>query len=153
MANPLKMLKLKAGGFQFIQKANVKAPPKKVWAALLDTGSWFGFGDKSGWSKQTLDLKPGGQWTSQGKNGNCSLFGVVTLIEPEKLLRLSGPIGLSHLPVSNALIFELTPAKDGAETLLKVAMRTYGFIDKDLKKRYMGAWKHLLPQLKAAAEG
>jgi uncharacterized protein YndB with AHSA1/START domain len=147
------MLKLKAGGFQFIQQAVISAPAKKVWKTVLNPNSWFGFGERDMWSKQTVEAWVGGRWHAEGKTGNTSLFGLVTLIEPGKLLRVSGPIGLSHLPVSNVLIFELTEQKDGKETLLKVCMRSSGFMDAGVKERYVGAWKHLLPQLKSAAEG
>ena len=152
MANPLKMLKLKPVGFQTIQEIPIAAPPKKVWKTVLDVGSWFRFGPEQG-PKQTLEAWAGGRWFMREANGTEALFGVVTLIEPEKLLRLSGPIGLSHLPVSNAMIFELQPRKDGKATLLRVGHRAFGFMDADVKSRYAGGWKQLLGNMKKLAEG
>src|ERR1035437_1868293 len=143
------MLKLKPVSFQSIQEIPIAAPPKKVWKTVLNVGSWFRFGEDRG-PKQTLEPWAGGRWVVKEANGTTGLFAIVTLIEPGKLLRLSGPIGLSHLPVSNAMIFELQPKKDGKATLLRLGHRAFGFMDADVKKRYSGAWKHLLGNLKEA---
>lgn len=154
MANPLKLLKLKPTGFQFIQELPIDATPKKVWASLLNVVKWFRFDDEPGMgSNQTLEAWPGGRWISESKDGTAALHGIVTHLEPNKLLRLSGPVGLTHLPVNNVFIFELQAKKDGKATLLRFGQRTFGFVDTDLKKRYAGGWKKLLPQLKSLAEG
>lgn len=153
MANPLQMLPLVATGFQFIQEIAISAPPAKVWSALTHPGTWFFFNpDPATHAKHTFDLRPGGQWISESKNGNSALIATVLLIEPGTLLRLSGPIGLSHLPLSTVVIFELQPQNDGQSTLLKVCMRSTGLMDAEVETRYQGAWQRLLPQLKAAAE-
>lgn len=153
MANPLKQLDLIQSGFQHIFEIPVAATPAKVWTTVLHPGSWFGFDpDRSSWSKHTLELAPGGKWTSKNPNGNEALMAMVTLIEPGKLLRLTGPIGLSHLPVINVIIFELQPQADGKSTLLRVAHRCSGYMDAEVEKRYHGAWTHLLGQLKGVAE-
>ena len=39
MANPLKLLKLKPTGFQFIQEVPIDAAPAKVWKAIHDPSS------------------------------------------------------------------------------------------------------------------
>jgi uncharacterized protein YndB with AHSA1/START domain len=154
MANPLQMLPLVATGFQFLQEIAVNAPPPKVWSAVTNPGKWFFFNpDPATHAKHTFDLRPGGQWTSQSPNGNSSLLATVLLIEPGTLLRLSGPIGLSHLPLSTVVIFELMPQDGGKSTLLKVCMRSSGLMDAEVENRYKGAWQRLLPQIKAAAEG
>jgi uncharacterized protein YndB with AHSA1/START domain len=153
MANPLKLLKLKITGFQFIQEVPIDAPPKKVWASLMNVGKWFGFEpDSATWPKTTLEAWPGGRWFTQSKDGTSALNAIVTRIEPEKLLRMAGPIGLTHLPVNNVFIFELQPKNNGKSTLLRLGQRTFGFVDADLKKRFNGGWKHQLGQLKKFAE-
>ena len=153
MANPLQMLPLVTTGFQFIQETAVSAPPAKVWSAVINPGKWFFFNpDPTTHAKHTFELKPGGQWISESKNGNSALMATVLLIEPGTLLRLSGPIGLSHLPLATVVIFELQPQNDGKTTLLRVGMRSCGFMDVEVENRYKGAWQRLLPQLKAAAE-
>ena len=153
MANPLQMLPLVASGFQFIQETSVSAPPAKVWSTLTNPGKWFFFNpDPATHAKHTLELRPGGQWISQSPNGNSALLATVLLIEPGTLLRLSGPLGLSHLPLSTVVIFELTPQDEGKATLLKVGMRSSGLMDAEVETRYQGAWQQLLPQIKVAAE-
>ena len=53
-------------------------------------------------------------------SGTESLFATVTHIEPGKLLRVSGSIGLTHLPVTSVCIFELQPKHNGRTTLLRL---------------------------------
>ena len=151
MANPLKMLKLKVQSVQFIQELPIAAAPKKVWTSLLDPSAWFVF-DPAHRAKHTLDLRPGGQWTSVHPEGNAALLGTVAYFEPGKLLRVTGQLGLTHLPVTSVIIFELQPKHDGKATLLRVGTRMFGFMDLDVKKRYKGAWKGLMGNIKALAE-
>jgi uncharacterized protein YndB with AHSA1/START domain len=154
MANPLKMLKLKADGFQFIQELPIDAPPKKVWASLLKIDKWFGMEpDRKLWSKGTLEVWPGGRWFAKSHDGVERLFAFVTQIEPEKLLRLSGTLGVSHLPVNSVFIFELQPRDGGKSTLLRFGQRTFGYITPDIKKNFPTGWKKMLPNLKQLAEG
>jgi uncharacterized protein YndB with AHSA1/START domain len=153
MANPLKLLKLKADGFQFIHGLPIDAPPKKVWASLLKVDRWFGMeADRKRGLKATLEAWPGGRWIIKSHDGVERLFGLVTQIEPGKLLRLSGTMGLSHLPANNVLIFELQPRDDGKSTLLRFGQRTFGLLTADVKKNVPNAWKQMLPNLKALAE-
>src|SRR4051812_40910795 len=154
MANPLKLLELKATGFQFIEEVPINAPPKTVWKSLMDFGSWFTFDpDPAKRPKMTVDARVGGQWISEARDGSViSLIGTITHIEPGKLLRMGGQMAMTHLPVMNALIWELVPQEDGKRTLLRFCQRTFGFLDAETEQRFQGGWKQLLPQLKAAAE-
>jgi uncharacterized protein YndB with AHSA1/START domain len=149
-ANPLKMLKLKPSGYQFIQEVPIDAPPKKVWKTVLNIGKWFYFpGSKE---KHELEAWPGGRWHAEMPDGTLDLHGIVTRIEPNRLLRIGGPIGQTHIPVNNVVIFELQPRNDGKGTLLRLCHRSYGFIDGDAKKRFSGGWGQLLPNIKKVAE-
>jgi uncharacterized protein YndB with AHSA1/START domain len=152
MANPLKMLKLKAQSVQFIMEVPIAAPPKKVWSTLLKPSGWFFF-DPQRRAKHTLDVRPGGLWTSANPDGSAALMGTVVYVEPGKLLRIAGQLGMTHVPVSSVIIFELQPQKDGIATLLRIGTRMFGFMDPDVKKHYQEGWKNLFGQLKAAAEG
>jgi uncharacterized protein YndB with AHSA1/START domain len=153
MANPLKLLDLKVTGFQFIEELPINAKPKKVWSAVVNPGKWFGFDpDPKKWPKHTFDPTPGGQWTVEFPDGAAALFFTVTLVDPLKLLRLSGQMGFTHLPVTCVTIFELQPQNDGKSTLLRLGQRTFGFVDADLQTRITGAWKKLLPNIKTLAE-
>src|SRR5690348_18453753 len=88
MANPLKLLKLKPTGFQFIHEIRIDAPPAKVWKALLDIGTWFRF-DMPDFPQMKLDPRLGGFHTSSSSDGSVQLYsGMVTHIERRKLLRI-----------------------------------------------------------------
>jgi len=153
MANPLKMLKLKPIGFQFITECPINASPKKVWSSLINVEKWFRFNpDPKKASKQTLQPTAGGRWLSKTWEGNSIFMATVTYVEPGKLLRLVGQFGSTHLPISTVLIFELQPQAGGKSTLLRLGQRSIGFIEADMKKRYQGIWDRLLPQLKELAE-
>jgi uncharacterized protein YndB with AHSA1/START domain len=142
------MLKIKPGGFQFIQQIDIDASPQKTWKALINIGGWFNIAPGEG---RSLKLEPwaGGRFYS--KQGDIEhLNAIVTYIEPHKLIRFSGQMGMSHLPVISAFIFQLEPKGNG--TLLKLCHRCYGMIDTEAKQRYSGGWKQLLAKLKAFSE-
>lgn len=152
MANPLKMLKLKTQSIQMIHEIRVAAAPGQVWSTLLEPTSWFQFDpDPAKHSRQQLELRPGGQWTVQYPSGSATIFGTVVYFEPEKLLRISGQLGLTHLPVNGVMIFELQ-SKDGKSTLLRVGIRMLGYMDAGVKKRYQVGWKQLMGNIKNRAE-
>jgi uncharacterized protein YndB with AHSA1/START domain len=150
--NPLKILKLKPAHFQFIQELKIDAPPKRVWAAILDVGGWFRFGPgKEDKTKRKLEPWVGGRFIAEDpSDGSSSLHTVVTYIEPGKLLRMTGPMGMSHVPAHNVFIFELQPR--GTGTLLRFCQRTFGYLTANVSRDYQGGWKQLFAQLKTLAE-
>ena len=152
MANPLKLLKLKTQGFQFIQEIPIDAPPAKVWKALLNVGVWFRF-DNPELGHPNMKIEPhiGGRFMSEAKD-ESRLFGFVAHIEPNKLLRINGPMGMTHLPVSNVMIFQLDPMAGGKKTLLRFCQRAHGMMTPNMAKNYQGGWKQLFPRLKKLAE-
>ena len=153
MANPLKMLKLKPTGFQFIHEIKIDAPPSAVWKALLDVGTWFRFDNVPDFPAMKLDPRIGGLLTSSNGDGSVQMYsGMVAHIERGKLLRINGPMGMTHLPAMNAMIWELQPRNDGKATTLRFCHRSFGYITADIKKNFQGGWKQLWPQLKALAE-
>ena len=99
-----------------------------------------------------MELKAGGQWLMEAPDGTLSLMATITHIEPNKLIRFSGPIGLSHLPVNNVIIYELQPKDGGKSTLLRTGQRLFGFITADIEMNYKKGWEGLLQSIKAAVE-
>ena len=154
MANPLKLLKLKPTAFQFIHEIPIDAPPARVWNALLNMNGWFHFeADRAKRPKVTLEPHLGGRFMSESRDGSVSsLFGFVAHLEPEKLLRINGTMGMSHVPVNTAMIWELQPRRNGKTTLLRFCQRTFGFLTGDVKSQFQNGWGKLHPQLKALAE-
>jgi len=151
VANPLKMLKLKPTGFQFIQELKVNASAKRTWDALLKVEGWFTFNSSMSNKGRKLEVWPGGRFFNTLPDGTQMYYGIVTHIEPGKLLRLNGPMGNTHMPVESVYIFEIQERGANA-SLLRFCQRTYGYIDKDLSKRMKNGWGKLLPQLVALAE-
>jgi uncharacterized protein YndB with AHSA1/START domain len=154
MANPLKMLKLKPTGFQFIQEVAINAPPARVWKAILNVKKWFYFREQGDdWANIRLEPRIGGRFIGGSKDGSIAdLHGIVTRIERNKLLRINGHMGMSHLPVQNAMIWELQPRKGGKATQLRFCQRTFGYLTADIEKNFQGGWKRLFVQLKELAE-
>ena len=153
MPQPLKMLKLKPTHFQFIQEVKIDAPPKRVWQTILDVGGWFRFEETDTKSKRTLEPWVGGRFYGEDPaDGSTSLYTTITYLQPEKLLRMSGPMGMSHVPTNNVFIFELQPENDGKATLLRFCQRTFGYLTENVSKDYQGGWKQLFAQLKGLAE-
>jgi uncharacterized protein YndB with AHSA1/START domain len=151
MANPLKELELVGYGFQFIQEVPIGVPPAKAWEAVVNPEGWFK-GPGLPPAKCTLELWPGGRWYLETADGGAGLLAQVTHIEPRKVLRVSGSFGMTHLPVSMVMIFELQPANDGKTTVLRVGQRTFGYMDKGAEGRFRGGWQEFLPKIKALAE-
>ena len=151
MANPLKMLKLKTYAFQFIQELKIDAPPNRVWDSLLNVGGWFKFDTNAPSFGRKLELHPGGRFFNEMPDGSMALHAIVTYVEPGKLLRLNGQMGMTHVPVNSVFIFELNDRKGGG-TLLRFCQRSFGYMDKDVAKRMKSGWGKLLPNLKALAE-
>src|SRR4051794_4611427 len=118
MANPLQLLDLKPRGFQFIQEVPVNATPKKTWAALLNFPGWFAFDPKNR-PKVIIERRVGGRFITRSRDGNTSLHGTITYMEPGKLLRFAGQMGMTHVPVMHVFIWELQPQDGGKTTLLR----------------------------------
>src|SRR5690349_11155004 len=73
------------------QQIDIKAPPEKVFPAVLER-----FGKKNtrpdGESLNLqIEAKPGGRWYRDRGNGVGHLWGFVQVIKPPTLLELSGP--------------------------------------------------------------
>lgn len=152
--NPLKLLKLKPTSIQFIQEIPINAPPQKAWNALINFRGWFHFDHgPSQFAKVSLEPHIGGKFVSQSREQDVfMLHGIVAHWEPGKLLRINGPMGMTHLPVSNTMIWELQPQKGGKATLLRFCQRAYGLMPPDAQKNYQKGWKQLLPHIKELAE-
>jgi uncharacterized protein YndB with AHSA1/START domain len=100
--------------------------------------------------KVTLEPWVGGRYFVENADGSSALHMIITYIEPGRLLRATGAMGLSHLPATNAFIFELQPKGKG--TLFRFCQRTTGYMTADIAKGYKGGWKQLFARLKALAE-
>ena len=151
MPDPVKLLTLKPEWFQFIQEVKIDAPPAKAWKSLMDVERWWKFRMFDGKSRLKLEPWAGGRFHEAGPNGIEALHCFVTYIEPGKLLRMNGPLGMSHLPVNHVFIFELQPS--GTGTVLRFCQRSHGLMTPKVKQSFQGGWPALFKELKKLAEG
>jgi uncharacterized protein YndB with AHSA1/START domain len=151
MPNPVKLLKLKPTWFQFIQEVKIDAPPARAWKSLLDVERWWKYRMFEGKSQLKLEPWAGGRFHESNRDGVEALHCFVTYIEPNKLLRMTGQLGLSHLPVNHVFIFELQPSGKG--TILRFCQRSHGLMTADVEKGFKGGWPTLFKELKKLAEG
>ncbi len=131
------------------QHIEIKAPPEKVFPAMLHN---FGKGNTrpDGQSLQ-LELEPrvGGRWYRDRGNGIGHLWGFVQVIKAPELLELSGPMFMSY-PALNHVEVKVTKTASGSKVTLR--HRAVGMIDPEHRKGVTTGWGHMLEQLKKASE-
>ena len=131
------------------QQIDIKAPPEKVFPAVLER-----FGKKNtrpdGESLNLqIEAKPGGRWYRDRGNGIGHLWGFVQVIKPPKVLELAGPMMMSY-PVASHIQYRLVEQPGG--TLLKFTHQAFGLIQPGLEQDVSKGWGEMLEQIRAAAE-
>jgi Activator of Hsp90 ATPase homolog 1-like protein len=135
---------LKMGAFQVQQELVLPASPE----ALYDTMT----GDISGWwdhsfskhpKKMYIEAKPGGGfWEIFNDSGDGALHATVIVADRGKLLRFTGPLGLSGEAVNMVTTYEFLP--DPAGTKLRVTANVSGQLEEGEEKVLDAVWHHFL---------
>ncbi len=134
---------------QIEQEVRIEASPSRVFEALThDVAAWWGAPYLVNQQATDIILEPrvGGRmyevWgqTEGGEEG--ALWAVVTAIERNKQLTLSGPMGMSGA-VSGIITYALEPAGKSATTL-KLTHRAIGEVTEETRQNYSGGWSDLL---------
>jgi uncharacterized protein YndB with AHSA1/START domain len=113
------------GGFEVREEVQVAAPPAEVYAAIGRIGQWWSSdhtysGDARNMS---LELKAGGCFCEQLKDGGGAKHMGVILVQPDRLVRLEGALGpLAGTGGIGHLAFALSPKAAGTDVVL-----TYDF--------------------------
>ena len=131
------------------QHIEIKAPPKKVFEALLHR---FGKGNTApGGEPMPMVLEPraGGRWYRDRGEEIEHLWGFVQVIKPPVLLELSGPMFMSY-PANNHVEVKLEEVSGGANVTLR--HRAIGMIDAEHRKGVGSGWGHYLTELKKDCE-
>jgi uncharacterized protein YndB with AHSA1/START domain len=105
-------------GFTLQISTHIAAPPEKVYAALLEPGSWWGSDHtySGNASNLHLDARAGGCWCETLPNGGFVQHLTVVYADPGKALRLRGALGpFQALGVDGALTWSLKPAAAGTD--------------------------------------
>ena len=138
------------GSFVVEQRTEIAAPRAKAWAALLDVDAWWSHHMFKPRRKFVLEPWPGGRFYEAVENNQGALWGTVTHLETERLLRLSGALGMS-LPVSSCYEYRLTDGP-GQSTVLHLTHRAIGILMKDWKQRHEDGWAEMMKNLTAFTE-
>ena len=113
------------GGFEVREEVQVAATPAQVYAAVGRIGQWWNSehtysGDAANMS---LELKAGGCFCEQLKDGGSARHMGVILVQPDKTVRLEGALGpLAGTGGTGHLTFALKAKDAGTDVVL-----TYDF--------------------------
>ena len=115
-------------GFQVSSRAEIAAPPARVWAALLEVGRWWEpdhsySGDPA--RNMTLEARPGGCFCERTSGGGVWHM-TVAHVDAPKQLTLSGGLGpLASQGATGGLVFKLEP--QGTGTVLTLTYTVGGY--------------------------
>ena len=129
------VIDVQVNGFLASNEAVIKAPPDRVYRALLRVGKWWDPAHTySGDAEQLqLDAQPGGCFCEQIPGKGAIEHMRVVYVSGNSTLRLVGGLGpLQELGVSGSLTWNLEPAESGTKLMLTYNVGGYrqnGFSD------------------------
>jgi uncharacterized protein YndB with AHSA1/START domain len=133
-----------------VQRHSIAAPPERVFSALTaEIGRWWTHRFRT---DGVVGFEPelGGRFF-EAWSGGGALYAEVTYLDPPRMLRLAGPMGMEGAVIST-MVFELTAEEHGTSLLLTHDI--LGALSAETAEDYEAGWKALLGQtLKAYAEG
>jgi DNA-binding transcriptional ArsR family regulator/uncharacterized protein YndB with AHSA1/START domain len=136
---------------QIEQEVRIEAPPNRVFEALTqNVSAWWGAPYLYNQQATDIVLEPrvGGRmfevWgqSKEKPEDEGALWAVVTAIERNKQLTLSGPMGMNGA-VSGHIAYMLEPAGKNATTL-KLSHRVIGEVTEETRQNYSFGWTDLL---------
>jgi hypothetical protein len=125
-----------ASGFTVENAIRVPVEPMKTWTALVDDVDRWWPKDHTWWGAESvlsIDPQAGGCFCER-KGEQQARHLLVVLVDPGKLLRLTGGLGpLQGMGLTGVLEFRLAPA-DGGGTIVTMRYRAGGYTPDDLSK-------------------
>ena len=113
----------------------------RVFKALTEEiGSWWSHRFTDG-SRVAMEPRIGGRFYEEWSGISAALYAVVQYIDPPRLLRLDGPMGMPGA-VLGVMEFRLEPADEG--TRLSLVHDISGAIEPDTVESYRAGWEELL---------
>jgi uncharacterized protein YndB with AHSA1/START domain len=137
--------------YEIEAEIRIDARPAVVWRALTDeVGKWWPhtFVDEP----VAIRLEPtiGGRFYEQfDDTGAGALYATVTYVQPERVLRISGPMGMSGAAVY-VKTYRLEPVDGG--TVVRTTAATLGAVTADTRENYRSGGDEVLRSLKTFAE-
>lgn len=121
---------------------SIQAPPERVFTALTqDIAAWWDKQCSYGIGKMVLEPEVGKRFYEDYGNGEGALYGRVTYLEQNKLLKIEGSIGMERA-VQGLVRYELVP--QGESTLLKFSHHAFGDLADNTQANYTNGWKGML---------
>jgi uncharacterized protein YndB with AHSA1/START domain len=120
-------------GFEVANTATVKAPPDRVYAALLEPGKWWNpqhsySGDAANLS---IEARIGGCFCEKLPNGGAAQHQIVVYLAPGQGIGLRGPLGpLAAEGADGTLFWRLKPEAGGG-TVVEQQYAVGGFLHGD----------------------
>jgi uncharacterized protein YndB with AHSA1/START domain len=117
-----------ANGFTVQVAAHISAPPKKVYAALINPAHWWASDHTfSGHAANlTLDAKAGGCWCEKLAGGGSAVHMTVVHVDPGNGLTLRGALGpFQSYGIDGAMTWTLKASGDGTDLSLTYALGGY----------------------------
>jgi DNA-binding transcriptional ArsR family regulator/uncharacterized protein YndB with AHSA1/START domain len=135
------------------QQVSIQASPARVFEAITnDVSAWWGAPYLISTDAKALIIEPkvGGRAYEDWGNGQGAMWATVTALKQEKVLELTGPLGMSGV-VQGVVCFELEA--EGDATILKFSHRAIGEVNEQIEAGYNSGWQDLLEtRLKAFVE-
>jgi uncharacterized protein YndB with AHSA1/START domain len=131
------------------QEIRVNASLEATFEALLEQIGPYNETEEGKPMPMKIEARPGGRWYRDLGNDDGHLWGHVQAIKRPTLLEITGPLFLSYAVVSNVQ-YRLT-AIDGG-TLITFRHQAMGMISDDFRTGMEIGWKHILENVRSAAE-
>ena len=136
----------------FEAEVRIAASPVVVWEAMTSgIGSWWPHTFADAPHRIVLEPEIGGRFYEQFDESGAAgaLYAHVTYIEPEKTLRISGPMGMRGA-VLYVKTYRLEPFDGG--TVVRTSAQAMGAMDDETVEGYRVGGIELLEALKASVE-
>ena len=135
---------LKTGAFQVQQELILSASPEAVYDAVTgDISGWWDHSFSEHPKRLFIEPKPGGGfWEIFDDAGNGVLHARVIYADRGKMLRFTGPLGLSGQAADVVTTYEFLP--DPAGTKLRLTCNVAGQINDGQDKIVDSVWHHFL---------
>jgi len=134
---------------EILASVEIEADPATVWTSLIDdVGAWWphSFSDDP---KISLEPWVGGRFLEEFGEGGGALYAVVTYLEPGKVLRVSGAMGM---PGARQYVKTYRLEPNGTGTTVSTEASMLGDIDPDRRESYRSGGVELLAALKRFVE-
>lgn len=137
---------------QIEQEIIVNSSLEKTYQSLLDVNKWWAHRMSRLPDSLRLEAKVGGRFweTRDGSEDNGALWGIVTSIEPNDHIQLSGSIGIQGAVLGNVVICTI-PQDDGT-TKVTLSHHIIGDIPEGTLDGYDKGWAYHLEMIKKLSE-